>query len=172
MSSLQGLLFCACLAACAAPSPTVETTSATVATFDRYRTFAFGEPEQPPEGFELSPRTEAVQNRMKAMVASALSRKGYVVAQENPDLLVMVVAGEASSSRERKRSRTAAAVMGEREETIVVPAGAIVVDVFDTAKGERVWQGIATGEIKESGIDENRLATTVDRIMTKFPARQ
>ena len=173
MSTLKGIVFCACLAACGGlPAPTVETTSASVVTFDRYRTFTFEVAKEAPSGFEVSERTVDVQHRMMPLVASALVEKGYVSTPTQGELRVVVVAGEGEASKERHRTRTATAVMGEHEESIVVPAGSLVIEVFDAAKGQRVWQSVAVGEVEPGAVDESRLAATISKMMTPFPARR
>lgn len=171
MKTIARFLVCAAIAACGLPSPTVETTSASVSTFGRYRTFTFEVANEAPGDFHVSQRTEDVQHRMMPLVASALAQKGYVNVPEGGDLIVVVLAGEGQAEKERHRTRTATAVMGEHEEVISVPAGSLVIDVFDMAKRERVWEAIATGEVNRTGVDEKRLAKTIDTMLAKFPER-
>ncbi len=173
MSTLTKFLFCACVAACGGlPSAQVETTSASISTFGAYRTYTFAIAKEAPGEFRVSERTIDVQHRMMPLIANALAQKGYVNVPEGGDLLVVVAAGEGQAEKERHRTRTATAVMGEHEETIKVPAGSLVVDVFDLAKAERVWEAIATAEVARNGVDEKRLAQTIDQMMIKFPARR
>ncbi len=172
MSTLKGIVFCACLAACGGlPTPTVETTSASVVTFDRYRTFTFEVAREAPSGFEVSERTVDVQHRMMPLVANALVAKGYESTPSLGELRVVVVAGEGEASKERHRTRTATAVMGEHEENITVPAGSLIIEVFD-ARGQRVWQSVAIGEVQRGNVDESRLAATITQMMSSFPPRR
>ncbi len=173
MSTVKSILFCACLAACGGlPTPTVETTSASVVTFDRYRTFTFEVAKEAPSGFEVSGRTVDVQHRAMALVANELIRKGYVSTPTQAELVVVIVAGEGEASKERHRTRTATAVMGEHEEQIVVPAGSLIIQVYD-AKGQRVWQATSLAEIKPEGpVDEARLSKTIGTMMASFPERR
>ena len=173
MSPLIKFMFCASVAACGGlPSATVETTSASVSTFGGYRTYSFAVANEAPGEFRVSERTIDVQHRMMPLIADALAQKGYVNVPEGGDLLVVVAAGEGQAEKERHRTRTATAVMGEHEEIIKVPAGSLLVDVFDTAKQQRVWEATALAEVHRNGIDEKRLAQTIDQMMTKFPARR
>jgi len=76
------------------------------------------------------------------------------------ELRLIVVASEGVASKERHHTRTATAVMGEHEENITVPAGSLVIEVFD-ARGQRVWQSVAVGEVEPGKIDESRLTATM-----------
>ncbi len=172
MSPLTRILFCVSLAACGMPSPTVETTSASVASFEPYRTFSFQLAHAAPGGFEVSPRTVDVQNRLTAIVGKALTDKGYVSVPEHGDLIIVVAAGEGTSEQTRQLSRRAAAVAGDSEETIEVPEGSLVIEAFDPKRHERVWRSAATGEVKTSGIDEARLNDVVGTMLAQFPARR
>jgi hypothetical protein len=170
MSPFTRIVFCALVAACGMPSPTVETTSASVASFQQYRTFSFQLPHAAPGGFDVSPRTIDVQNRLTAVVGKALTDKGYVSVPDHGDLIIVVAAGEATKEETRQLTRRAAAVAGDRDETIEVPEGSLVIEAFDPTKHERVWRSAATGEVRSEGIDETRLNSVVGTMLASFPA--
>jgi hypothetical protein len=153
------------------PSPTVETTSASVAAFDRYQTFSFEIAHQAPGDYALTPRVVDAQHRAMGLVAVELAHKGYINVPDHGDLRVVIAGGEGTASEVKQRSRTSTVVMGDRVETIIVPTGALVVDVYDVKRGERVWQVVAGSEVNPSGIDDARLASTVSKMMASFPAR-
>ncbi len=169
---LTHLVFCAFLGACALPDPTVQTTSASVADFEQYRTFSVQIAHAAPGGFDVSPRTQDVQHRTLTLASSALAAKGYVNVPDKGDLVVVIAAGEAERTQTRQLTRRAAQVAGDSEETIVVPEGALVIDVYDAKKHERVWRSEATGEIRGQGVDQDRLAQVIGKMMNAFPARR
>jgi acylphosphatase len=154
------------------PSPTVETTSASISAFDRYQTYSFEVAKEAPGDYAVTDRVVDVQHRAMALVANELAHKGYVNVPDHGDLRVVIAGGEGNVSETKTRSRTSTVIMGDRVETVNVPAGALVVDVYDTKRGERVWQVIAGGEVKSSGtVDDARLTSTISKMMESFPAR-
>ncbi len=168
---IRSLVLCACFAACGMPSPAVETTSASISSFDRYRTFTLEFPREAPSGYEVTQPAAEVQLLMKPMVLRSLTEKGWVEVPSDADVVVVIAVGRRETQKTRSLSRSSVVISGDREETIEVPEGAIVIDAFDTKTRVHVWHGIASGEIKGTGsIDTKRLTQTVDRIMTPFPA--
>ncbi len=164
---ISRFVICTCLVTCGGVSaPALETTSASVATFDRYSTFSFESPVAITGGYRESERTLPVQDRMTSLVAKALADKGYVNVPSDADLVVVLGAGEAEVTKTRRLTKTAT---GEREEFILIPAGALVIDAYDARTHARVWHGVATGAVRAHGIDEERLAQVVDGMMGSFP---
>ncbi len=148
------------------PAPALETTSASVASFERYATFSFEHPIAITGGYRESERTLPVQDRMTSLVAKALRDKGYVNVPTGGDLVVVLGAGEAEVTKTRRLTTTAA---GEREDFILIPAGALVIDAYDSRTHGRVWHAVVTGAVRAHGIDEDRLARAVDSMMVSFP---
>ena len=159
MKTILGIALCACVSACGMPSPTVETTSASVSDFEHYRTYTFELARRAPGDFGASDRAVDAQQRAMGMVAEAMARKGYVNVPDHGDLVITIAAGEAEVVE-----------IHNDQEAFVVPAGALVIDAYDPVKKQRVWQSIAGGEVRESGFDEDRLRHTVHEMMHKFPA--
>ena len=159
MKTILGIALCACVAACGMPSPTVETTSASVSDFDQYRTYTFELAQRAPGEFGASERSIDAQQRAMGIVAGVLARKGYVNVPERGDLLVTIAAGEAEVVE-----------IHTNQEAFVIPAGALVIEAYDPVRKQRVWQSVAAGEVRENGIDEERLAHTIHKMMKHFPA--
>lgn len=159
MKTIFGLVLCACVTACGLPSPAVETTSATISDFDRYRTYSFEIARRAPGDFGPSDRTIDAQHRALGIVAEVMARKGYVNVPDHGDLVLTIAAGEAELVE-----------IHTDQEAFVVPAGALVIAAYDPVKKQRVWQSIAGGEVHAYGIDEDRLIHTVHKMMKHFPA--
>ena len=159
MKIIFGIVLCACVGACGMPSPAVETTSANVSDFQQYRTYSFAVARSGPGDFQPSNRSVDAQHRAMSIVADVLARKGYVNVPDHADLVITIAAGEAEVIE-----------LHTNEEAFVVPAGALVIDAYDPVKKQRVWQSIAGGEVRENGIDEERLAHTIHKMMKHFPA--
>jgi hypothetical protein len=134
-----------------------------------YRTFSFEGPRGAPAGYDATPRSVEVQQRMRPLIAAALEEKGYVEVPEGGDFLVTHGAGRRESRGTRQLSRRAVALMGETEQETSFLEGSLVIDVYDRTAREQVWHGAATAEISQSGVDPQRLAETVQKIMAAFP---
>jgi len=158
-TTILGIALSACVSACGMPSPNVETTSATVSDFAQYRTYSVDLAKHGPGPFGASDRSIDVQQRTMGLVAQVMARKGYVNVPDHGDLVVTIAAGEAEVVE----------IHTDRE-AFVIPAGALVIAAYDPVKKQRVWQSVASGEVRESGIDEDRLAHTVHEMMHAFPA--
>jgi len=158
MKTILGFVLCACVGACGMAPPTVETTSANVSDFEHYRTYTFQLARRAPGDFGASERSVDAQHRAMGIVADVLARKGYVNVPEHGDLVVTIAAGEAEVIE-----------IHTDQEAFVVPAGALVIDAYDPVKRQRVWQGIAGGEVKSDGIDDDRLAHVIHKMMKPFP---
>jgi len=141
------------------PSPVVETTSAAVSDFGRYRTYSFEVAQRAPGDFGASSRSIDAQHRAMPIVADVMARKGYVNVPDGGDLVVTIAAGEAEVVE-----------IHTNREALVIPAGALVIDAYDPVKKQRVWQSTAAAEVKEGGIDDDRLSQTIHKMMKHFPA--
>jgi hypothetical protein len=162
MKTILGIAaLCACVGACGMPSPAVETTSAAVSDFGQYRTYTFAIARTGPGDFHASDRSMDAQHRALGIIAEVMARKGYVNVPDHGDLVVTVAAGEAEVVE-----------LHTDAEAFVVPAGALVIDAYDPVRKQRVWQSVAGGEVNESGIDDERLASTVHKMMKPFPAHR
>jgi hypothetical protein len=158
MKPILGIVLFACVSACGMPSPAVETTSATVSDFEHYRTYTFELARRAPGDFGTSDRSVDVQQRAMGIVADVMARKGYTNVPEHGDLVVTIAAGEAEVIEIRTD-----------QEAFVVPAGSLVIDAYDPVKKQRVWQGVAGGEVHANDIDEGRLTDTIHKMMKPFP---
>ncbi|HEY2368860.1 MAG TPA: DUF4136 domain-containing protein, partial [Polyangiaceae bacterium] len=93
MKTILGIVLCVCVGACGMPSPVVETTSATVSDFDRYRTYSFEIARRAPGDFGASDRSIDAQHRALSIVADVMARKGWVNVPDHGDLVVTIAAG-------------------------------------------------------------------------------
>jgi hypothetical protein len=167
---LTKLLFMCALAACGAPNAPVETTSAQIATFARYHTFSFATLEAPPAGYVVSDRALEAQRLSAPIVARVLLAKGWQEVSEGGDFIIAIAAGTRTTQTTQSQSRTAVVISGDRVRVVETPEGALVVDAFDRATGERIWHGVAAGEVKASGsLDTVGLETAVAQMMRTFP---
>jgi hypothetical protein len=167
------LFLCICLGACATPSATVETTSATIPGLERYRTFSFESAGTPPNGYRTSARGGEVIDIAQALVADALAKKGFTHTGEDGDLAIVVSVGRRVVDKEKPLSRTAVVVSGDRVEIVQVSEGAILIDAYDRTTRARVWRGGATDEVDfdASSLDKARAVKTIDSIIARFPNR-
>lgn len=167
------LFLCMCLGACAAPSATVETTSATIPALERYRTFSFENASAPPYGYRSSARGPEVIAIAEPIIADVLARKGFSHTAQDGDLVLVVSVGRRIVDKTKPLSRTAVVISGDRVETIQVPEGAITVEAYDRKTHAQVWRGAATDEIDfdASKLDRARAVKTIDSIAARFPTR-
>ncbi len=164
--SLITLLPCACT-----PNIQVHTAENPGATFEQYRTFAFGPAEGPPNGYQPSPRSAELRRRAESLVAAGLRQRGYVPATaDKPDITIMIGAGQ----REVAVHETSAIAEEWQpdDETEDFVEGALVVDAFDGKTRGRVWHGAGRSEIDPDNIDDALLKRTVDKLLATFPAQR
>ena len=126
-------------------------------------------PHAAPGGYDVSSRTVDVQNRLTAVVGKALTDKGYVSVPDHGDLIIVVAAGETTTEQTRQLTTRAAAVAGDRDETIIVPEGSLIIEAWDPAKHERVWRSAATGEVRSEGVDEIDSTASLGRCSSLSP---
>jgi len=170
---LSALACSTCVVACTSslPPPAIHTAAAPGAPFGRYRTFSFEAHQQAaPTGYTATERSLEVQQKMRPLIANALVDKGYRQVAEGGDFIVTHGAGRRDAKGTRQLSRRAVALMGETEQERDFLEGSLVIDVYDGMSRDQVWHGAATAEINASGINEQRLTETVQKVMAAFPA--
>lgn len=156
-----------------AHSVNVHAEQSSFAHFGRYRTFAFESAPGAPAEFQPGPQSGYVELRVEQIAKEVMLAKGYVpLAGGRADLLIIVSAGRRErwtrvpnpdAPRFDRRGAT------QQEDVL---EGAVAVDAFDDATGERVWSGTArvTG-IGQETVDEARLQHAVSAVLATFPAR-
>jgi hypothetical protein len=154
----------------------LRTTSATLTThtavnpnasFDHYVSFSFGGTEGAPAGFQMTPRSAAVQSRLRPLIAAALKQKGYNEVPDRGDIVITFGSGRREESIHQSSGMDAEWMPDDENADFV--EGALVIDAFDGKKGTRVWHGASHGEINPDQIDDKRLHKSVDELISKFP---
>jgi Domain of unknown function (DUF4136) len=145
--------------------PAVQSVAASSAPLAQYRTFSLGLTEDPPAGFQVSPRALEVEHRMRDLVGSALEHKGYVEANAKPDFLVRFAAGTVRVDP--------GPATEENTDATPYTLRKIDIDVYDTSTKTEVWQGTATSEVGVNKyIDKSLLQRDVQGALATFPVRR
>lgn len=161
-------LLCAAIG-CSATSPEPKQASASGvgasrAEFKEYRTFSFAPASPPAGGYEVTPRSLDVRQRLTPLVREALEKRGYSEATGDADLIIKISAGGGEVPGDKTQR-------GNPEEPM--PSGFIGIDAYDGRSGATVWHGSGQAEIDpRQPIDDALLARGVQRILAEFPARR
>ena len=153
---------------CGSASPEPRTASASGAgapraKFADYRTFSFAPANPPAAGYEQTPRSLEVQQRLGPLVKASLEKRGYAQAASSADLLIKISAGSGELEGDKTQR-------GNPNEP--TPSGFIGIDAYDGQSGATVWHGSGQAELKsDQSIDDALLASGVERILLDFPAR-
>lgn len=148
------------------PEPRAASASGTGAPqekFADYRTFSFAPANPPAGGYEVTPRSLEVQQRLAPLVKASLEKRGYAQAASGADLLIKISAGTGELPGDKTQR-------GNPDEP--TPSGFIGIDAYDGRSGATVWHGSGQAELKpEQPIDDALLKSGVERILMDFPAR-
>jgi hypothetical protein len=148
----------------------VQTATNPRASFDRYRTFSFGSPENPPRGYLPSPLSAEVRACVQPLIAAALLRKGYSLASEKGDLVIQFGSGRRVVHVEQAQVREGdQSLVQEPHFDYDVVEGSLVIDAFDATNGVRVWHGASRGEIHPERVDVALLQTSVTELLASLP---
>jgi Domain of unknown function (DUF4136) len=156
------------LVGCGSNSPEPRSASASgsgasQSKFTEYKTFAFAPANPPAGGYEVTPRSLEVQERLAPLVKAQLEKRGYAQAANGADLLIKISAGSGELPGDKTQR-------GNPDEP--TPSGFIGIDAYDGRSGATVWHGSGQAELKaEQPIDDALLASGVERILMDFPAR-
>jgi Domain of unknown function (DUF4136) len=146
---------------------TTHTATNPSASFDRYRTFSFGPLEGPPTGYGVSARSVDVQNRLRPFITSALTQRGYTLADGKGDFFVMV-----GSGRRRVDEHDSSSVGGDwlpDDENADFVEGSIVVDAFDSTTNGRVWHGVSVTQLDNGRVSDDVVKSSVTDLLASFP---
>jgi hypothetical protein len=167
---LSSMACIACLTA-ACDAVTVHAATNPAASFDRYRTFSFGAPEDPPRGYLASPLSAEVRARVQPLITAAIHQKGYATASEKGDLVIQFGSGRRVVHVEKTQVREGdQSLMQEPHFEYDVVEGSLVIDAFDATNGVRVWHGSSRSEINPDRVDEALLQTSVTELLASFPS--
>jgi hypothetical protein len=159
--ALIGSLAVACAPAIKS-GPAVQTVTAARAALPQFHTFAFGLTEDPPAGYEASPRSLEVEQRMQALVGSELQQKGYVQVSARPDFIVRFAAGTVRIDP--------GPVTEENTDVAPYTLRKIDVDVYDASSKTEVWRGSATSQVAiNKYVDPSLLQRDVHGALASFP---
>ena len=144
----------------------VHTASLKTAPFGSYRTFSLADPEGPPEGYKMSPRSAQVQRRLRPLIEAELQAKGYSLATGKGDFVVAYGSGR----REVSIRHPQRAPWSDEDENEDFVEGSVVIDVFDGSNDGQVWHGATRAQIDPDKIDQAQLERTVRLLLATYPA--
>jgi hypothetical protein len=135
--------------------------------FEAYKTFYFGASEGPPAGYEWSPRTTEVQRRARTLISLALTERGYREVPAKGDILIMFGSGRREVSVHGVSGLGTGWLPDDEDRDFV--EGALVIDAFDGAVGNKIWHGAAQASIDPDRTDEQQLRRAVETLVASFP---
>lgn len=163
--ALLGALAIGCSPAVSATVP-VHTAVAPGAPLPQYRTFSFGFTEDAPRAYHASARSLEVEHRMRELVASALTQRGYVEDSTKPDFVVRFGAG--TRDVEAATAYDGDSPVSDDSFTL----GKMKVDIYDTSTKTEVWQGSIVSKIDLTRpIDDVVIQRAVQDVFATFPPR-
>jgi hypothetical protein len=155
------------MAGCA-QAVSIHTAANPAAHFEQYRTFTFAPAEGPPRGYQMPRRSPEVEQRLRALIAAALTQRGYLQGATKGDFLIMFGFG-----RRTIPVHEDSAVGGEwlpDDEDADFVEGSLVIDAFDSSSGARVWHGACRGQNDLAHVDDALLQRTVSHLLAPFPS--
>lgn len=116
---------------------------------------------------------ESARTKLKEGIETQLNAKGFTMDSNNPDMLVnYTVLEEADELRTYTREGHSYLMEGpvERDvEMVDVEPGTVLINFINADTGVQVWQGFASGALKESDIkDEQILQSKIEAIFNQF----
>jgi hypothetical protein len=126
-----------------------------------YRSFSFGLAEAPPPGYQFAASALEAEPRVRALVAAALEKKGYVENNTDPGLVVRFGLGimRASST-------------GPDTENSVYRAEEIGFDLYDASATSEIWHASVGLQVGPHGADDRQLQRAVSAVFDGVPARR
>jgi hypothetical protein len=152
---------------------TVHTATNPGTSFEHYRTFSYGSPEDPARGYVISAWSAQVRERVQPLITAALGQKGYASASGTGDLVIRFGSGRRVvhvEEAEPPEGDQSLPEMPNPEYDVVERS--LVIDAFDATNGARVWHGSSRAEIDPNRINEALLQTSVREMLASFPAAQ
>jgi hypothetical protein len=174
-------MWVALLTGCAS-GPTLYSDYDHQADFASYRTYAFADPL----GTDRAGYSTILTQRLKSLTSAQMEQRGYVLVQDNPDLLVNFLA-----QAQRRTEYVPPPPMpwgpnyygyrlgyydpwvgyGFGPDVIQYTEGVLSIDLIDARKKQLVWEGVATQEIDNPQVaaTEKQLAPIVADIFSRYP---
>lgn len=163
------------LAACST-LPAVRTEYDPQIDFAQYRTFGFIKPL----GTDRSGYETLVSQNLKSAARRQMELRGYRYTDTNPDLLInfnahltdrVEIARVPISPAEYYGYRSYATWRDYDIELAQYKEGTLNIDVVDAARGQLVWEGIATGPVTAKVYKNRQLAIeqAVEQVFGKYP---
>lgn len=151
---------------------TVTTTRAAGVTFSKYRTYRW----VAIKGQHFDPSVDA---QIKQSIDSQLAARGLTKANDRADL---DVAYQVAINQEEKwqayEDWTTQTTFGEQRlpqrKLVTIEIGTLVIDVYDTAAKELVWEGRASKTLNPSSSQKDRqrkLDIAAEKLLAKFPPK-
>jgi hypothetical protein len=143
-----------------------------------YKTFDWGQKVNIEEGRNPLHYNELNDKRIKSAVQKQLSKRGYELAAESPDLILhyhIIVKDQSVLTTEpfgysygQYWTNTNTSIYSYKE-------GTLILDLMDSKTNHLIWRGWAVTDVKESYSPEGVKALTeevVSKIFRKFPKRK
>jgi hypothetical protein len=163
-------------AACATPQPepvSMRDPSVSFAAFKTFGWVAGGTPTDQP--------VMLLDQNIRSAITAELNRRGYVAAQEKPDLLI---AYETASAQKVENNPVRIGVGigswgGNVGGSVNVGSpsvrnykeGSLVIHAVDAARNAEVWQGQVSGKLTKGSTEPAAIRQAVGQAMKDFPAR-
>jgi len=173
--ALASMAFVACTT-----SPTITARSDPSANLSSYRTYGF----PATTGTDRAGLTTPVTNYFKEAIRTEMNARGYVFAENNPDLLVNFSANVRENVDIQSYGGSYPGYYGYRGgmygggvyggsdiATVRYKVGTANVDVVDAARKQIVWEGIAEGQLNESRMKDpqSAVARVIKMMFEKYP---
>lgn len=121
-----------------------------------------------------------LDKRIRSAVDTQMAAKGFTLAAENPDVLVVYHTGLANKVDVTDWGYTYhgsywGGSMGRSVDVYQYTEGTLIVDIVDARDKELVWRGSATGVVEPGRSPEQieaRINDVVGRIFAKYPPRK
>ena len=169
------------LSACSS-GPTIRSDYDHNANFAQYRSFGF----MSPLGTDKAGYSSLLTERLKTATRSQMEMRGYVYADQSPDLLINF-----NAKLQEKTEVTPAAPMGPYygyragfyggwpgyawgNDVYQYTEGTLNIDLIDARRKQLVWEGVSVGVIddKEAAASPQNVDANVAQIFQRYPFRE
>lgn len=179
--ALGAMLLAATLAGCAS-GPVVRSDYDHQADFSGYRTFGFMQPL----GTDRAGYAGLLTQRLKAATTAQMEMRGYTYRPDAPDLLINFSAKQQQKTDVIPAAPAPVGYYGYRagfygawpgygwgDDVIQYTEGTLNVDLVDARRKQLVWEGVATGELRDpaKAASPEQVDATVAQIFSRYPFR-
>jgi hypothetical protein len=177
LSSFATIVALALLAAgCATPPPQPTSMRDQSVDFAKFKTFGWASPT----GAASAQPVLLLDQNIRSAITAELNRRGYVLATEQPDLLI---AYETASAQKVESNPVRIGVGigswgGNAGGSVNVGSssvrthkeGTLVIHAVEAARNAEVWQGQVAGKLNKGNVDAATIHAAVGKAMKDFPA--